>query len=63
MVTVRQRQAACGTPSGASPRGCLRLHSQVREDLLDHRRFQERRDDLQFARKLSVVAVSSWPGV
>ena len=34
---------------------CTRLQSQVREDLLDHWRFQDHRDDLELAAAVRAV--------
>jgi hypothetical protein len=47
--------------AGRRLRRCTRLQTQAHEELLDHRRFQDHRDDLQFAAKLSAVSVSCWP--
>jgi hypothetical protein len=39
------------------------VQAQVREDLLDHRRLQDRRIDLQFAPDLPAVCGGNWPTV
>jgi len=44
-----------GLATGRRLRRCTRLQSQVREDLLDHRRFQDHRDDLALAAAVRAV--------
>ena len=42
-------------PTGGSPRRRSGLQTQVGEDLLDHRLFQDRSDDLQLAAAVRAV--------
>ena len=42
-------------PTGWRPRRCTGLQTKVREDLLDHRLFQNRGDDLQLAAAVRAV--------
>jgi len=40
---------------------CPGPQTQVREDLLDYRLFEDRGDDLWIGRKLPVVSDGNWP--
>jgi hypothetical protein len=48
-------------PTCQSPGRCAGPQSEMRESALDHRRPQDRRDDLQLAGKLPAVSDGCWP--